>query len=168
MRILALDYGTRRIGIAVSDELKIIAQPLEFVPAQPFPDVVARLKQLIQEKEVELILVGMPRNMDGSYGPAAERVQEFVTELKKVLPLRIKKWDERLNAAYQKLLKQQENEKNREALVKAQRSWIKYRDDNCEWYETGEGTIRRLWGSECMRSMTAARALELEEAGETH
>ena len=79
-----------------------------------------------------------------------------------------KKWDERLNAAYQKLLKQQEDEKNREALVKAQRSWLKYRDDNCEWYETGEGTIRRLWGSECMRSMTAARALELEEAGETN
>ena len=99
MRILALDYGTRRIGIAVSDELKIIAQPLEFVPAQPFADVVARLKQLIQEKEVELILVGMPRNMDGSYGPAAERVQEFVTELKKVLPLRIKKWDERLTTS---------------------------------------------------------------------
>lgn len=79
-----------------------------------------------------------------------------------------KKWDARLNAAYQKLLKQQENAKSREALVRAQRAWLKYRDDNCEWYETGEGTIRRLWGSECMRSMTAARALELEEAGETH
>ena len=99
MRILALDYGTRRIGIAISDELKIIAQPLEFVPAQPFPDVVARLEQLIQEKEIELILVGMPRNMDGSYGPAAARVQEFVTELKKKLPLRIKKWDERLTTS---------------------------------------------------------------------
>lgn len=79
-----------------------------------------------------------------------------------------KKWDERLNVAYQKLLKQQEDAKNREALVKAQKSWIKYRDDNCGWYETGEGTIRRLWGSECMRSMTAARVLELEEAGETN
>jgi uncharacterized protein YecT (DUF1311 family) len=65
-------------------------------------------------------------------------------------------------------LKQQENAKSREALVRAQRAWLKYRDDNCEWYETGEGTIRRLWGSECMRSMTAARALELEEEGETH
>src|SRR5262245_36289722 len=99
MRILALDYGSRRIGIAISDELKIIAQPLEFVPAQPFPDVVARLKQLIQEKEIELIVVGMPRNMDGSYGSAAERVQEFVTELKKAIPLRIKKWDERLTTS---------------------------------------------------------------------
>ena len=99
MRILALDHGSRRIGIAISDELKIIAQPLEYIPAQPFVDVVARLKQLIQEKEVELMVVGMPRNMDGSYGPAAERVQEFVSELKKVIPLRIKKWDERLTTS---------------------------------------------------------------------
>jgi len=99
MRILALDPGTKRIGIALSDELKIIAQPLEFVLAEPFTDFVARLKQLVQEKEVELILVGLPRNMDGSYGPAASRVREFVTELKKVIPLRIKTWDERLTSA---------------------------------------------------------------------
>jgi len=96
VRILALDPGTKRVGIAISDELKLIAQPLEFVPAEPFPDLVARLKQLIQEREVELMLVGMPRNMDGTYGPAAARVQEFVSELKKALPVRIKKWDERL------------------------------------------------------------------------
>jgi putative Holliday junction resolvase len=99
VRILALDPGTKRIGIAISDELKLIAQPLEFVPAEPFADFLARLKQLIQEKEVELILVGMPRNMDGTYGPAAARVQDFVTELKKAIPLRIKKWDERLTTA---------------------------------------------------------------------
>lgn len=78
------------------------------------------------------------------------------------------KWDARLNAAYRKLLGMQQDQKGRSALRRAQRSWLKYRDDNCEWYETGEGTIRRLWGSECMRSMTASRALELEEAGETH
>ena len=96
VRILALDPGTKRIGIAISDELKLIAQPLEFVPAEPFTDLVVRLKQLIQEREVEMILVGMPRNMDGTYGPAAARVQEFVSELKKALPVRIKKWDERL------------------------------------------------------------------------
>jgi putative Holliday junction resolvase len=99
MRILALDHGTRRIGVAISDELKMIAQPLEFIAAEPFIEVVARLKQIIQEKQVELIVVGMPRNMDGSYGPAAARVQEFVSELKKMVPLRIKKWDERLTTA---------------------------------------------------------------------
>ena len=99
MRVLALDPGSKRIGVAISDELKLIAQPLEFVPAEPFGDVVTRLKQLIQEREVELILVGMPRNMDGTYGPAATRVEEFVSELKKAIPLRIKKWDERLTTA---------------------------------------------------------------------
>ena len=58
MRILALDHGTKRIGIAVSDELKMIAQPLEYIPAEPFADFLARLKELIRDKEVELILVG--------------------------------------------------------------------------------------------------------------
>jgi len=96
MRILALDPGAKRIGIAISDELKLIAQPLEFVPAKPFADFLARLKQLVEQKEVELILVGMPRNMDGTYGPAASRVQEFVSDLEKAIPLRIRKWDERL------------------------------------------------------------------------
>src|SRR5690242_8690392 len=99
MRILALDPGTKRVGIALSDELKTIAQPLEFVPAEPFAELVARLKELVQQHQIELILVGLPRNMDGTYGPAATRVREFVTELKKIIPLRIKTWDERLTSA---------------------------------------------------------------------
>ena len=99
MRILALDPGTKRIGIAVSDELKMIAQPLEFVAAEPFADVLARLKELIHDKQVELILVGLPRNMDGSYGPAALRVQDFVAALKGAITVPIKTWDERLTSA---------------------------------------------------------------------
>lgn len=99
MRILALDHGTKRIGIAISDELKMIAQPLEFISAEPLADVFARLNQLIQEKTVELILVGMPRNMDGSYGPAAVKVQEFVAALKAALQVPIRTWDERLTSA---------------------------------------------------------------------
>ena len=99
MRILAIDHGTVRMGIAVSDELKMIAQPLEFIPAAPFADFLARLQELLQEKEVELILVGMPRNMDGSHGPAAQKVQEFVAALKSNTPVPIKTWDERLTSA---------------------------------------------------------------------
>jgi putative Holliday junction resolvase len=87
------------MGIAVSDELKMIAQPLEFVLAEPFADFLARLNELIRDKEVELILVGMPRNMDGSYGPAALKVQDFVAALKGVLSVPIKTWDERLTSA---------------------------------------------------------------------
>jgi putative holliday junction resolvase len=99
MRILALDPGSKRIGLAVSDELKMIAQPLEFVPAEPFLDFLARLKEIIREKEVELLLVGMPRNMDGSYGPAALKVQEFVAVLKEKVAVPIQTWDERLTSA---------------------------------------------------------------------
>ncbi len=96
MRILALDHGTKRIGVAVSDEMKMIATPLEYIPAEPFAGFLARLREIIREKEVELIIIGMPRNMDGSYGPAALKVQEFVAVLKDALTIPIKTLDERL------------------------------------------------------------------------
>jgi len=99
MRILAIDHGSKRIGIAVSDELKMIAQPLEFIPAEPFAAFLARLSELIRDKEVESILVGLPRNMDGSYGPAAQKVQDFVEALKGAVGVPIKMWDERLTSA---------------------------------------------------------------------
>jgi putative Holliday junction resolvase len=96
MRILALDHGTKRIGVAVSDEMRMIATPLEYIPAEPFAGFLARLKEIIREKEVELIIIGMPRNMDGSYGPAALKVQEFVAVLKEAIAIPIKTLDERL------------------------------------------------------------------------
>ena len=99
MRIIALDHGTKRIGVAISDEMKMIAMPLEFILAEPFSDFLARLKELIRIKEVELVLVGMPRNMDGSYGSAALKVQEFVTVLKDAIVIPVKTWDERLTSA---------------------------------------------------------------------
>ncbi len=98
MRILAIDHGTKRMGIALSDELKTIAQPAGFIPSEPFNEFLERLKQLIQEKEVDLIVVGLPRNMDGSYGPAALKVQEFVAVLKSALTVPIQTVDERLTS----------------------------------------------------------------------
>ena len=99
MRILALDHGTKRIGVAISDELQMIAQPLEFIAAEPFAAFLVRLKEILRDKEVEMILIGLPRNMDGSYGPAALKVQEFVAVLKETIPTPIKLWDERLTSA---------------------------------------------------------------------
>ncbi len=98
MRILALDHGTRRVGVAVSDELKIIAQPLEYIPAEPFADFLARFREILRDQEVESILIGLPRNMDGSYGPAALKVQEFVARLKTEVNVPIRTWDERLTS----------------------------------------------------------------------
>ena len=97
-RILALDHGTKRIGVALSDELRIIAQPLEFIPAEPVEKFIERLKQLIAEKQVELIVVGMPRNLDGTYGSAAEKVQAFVEELKRAVTVPVRTLDERLTS----------------------------------------------------------------------
>jgi putative Holliday junction resolvase len=98
-RILALDHGSKRIGVAISDEMKMIAQPLEFIPAEPTRAAFARLQAILSEKPAELILVGLPRNMDGSYGPAAERVRAFVEELRQAIPVPIRTWDERLTSA---------------------------------------------------------------------
>jgi putative Holliday junction resolvase len=98
MRILALDHGTKRIGVAVSDETKTIALPLEYIPAEPFADFLVRLKVLLREKEVDLVLIGQPRNMDGSYGPAAQKVETFVAVLKTAITVPIKMWDERLTS----------------------------------------------------------------------
>jgi putative Holliday junction resolvase len=99
MRILSLDHGTKRIGVAVSDELKLIAQPLEFIPTEPFEDFLVRLKQIITDKEVELVLIGMPRNMDGTYGPAAQKVREFIAVLKPQISVPVRTLDERLTSA---------------------------------------------------------------------
>ena len=99
MRILALDHGTKRIGVALSDETQTIAQPLEYIRAEPFGNFLVRLKQILLEKEVDLVLVGLPRNMDGSYGPAAQKVGTFVSVLKNAVAVPVKTWDERLTSA---------------------------------------------------------------------
>jgi putative Holliday junction resolvase len=77
----------------------MIAQPLEFIPADPFAGFLARLKEIVCAQEVELILVGLPRNMDGSYGPAALKAQEFAGALKDALTVPVQTWDERLTSA---------------------------------------------------------------------
>jgi putative Holliday junction resolvase len=98
MRVLALDHGTKRVGLAISDELGMIAQPLTFLPAEPIAELLQGLKKVVAEKNVEQILVGIPRNMDGSYGPAAEKVRKFVEQLKTSLTVPIRTWDERLTS----------------------------------------------------------------------
>jgi len=98
MRILAIDHGTKRMGIAISDEMRTIAQPLEYIPAEPLDKFFDRLQQIIADRQISLIVVGVPRNMDGTYGPAAAKVQEFVAALKQAVAVPIKSWDERLTS----------------------------------------------------------------------
>jgi len=97
-RILSLDHGTVRIGVAISDDMLMIAQPEPFVPADP-PEAIETYIQQRWEGQLKLILVGMPRNMDGSYGPAAEKVKAFVQRLQGKVEVPIRTWDERLTSA---------------------------------------------------------------------
>ncbi|MDP6903321.1 MAG: Holliday junction resolvase RuvX [Verrucomicrobiota bacterium] len=96
MKILAIDHGDKRMGIAASDPLGMMAHPLEFIPSEPFDEFLIRLKEILAERETEQIIVGMPRNMDGSIGPQALKVEDFVAVLKKSVTVPVRTWDERL------------------------------------------------------------------------
>ena len=97
-RILALDHGTVRIGVAISDDMLMIAPPEPYVPAEP-PEAIETYIHAQWEGQLKLIVVGMPRNMDGSYGPAAEKVRAFVQRLQEKVDVPIRTWDERLTSA---------------------------------------------------------------------
>jgi putative Holliday junction resolvase len=98
MRILGIDHGTKRVGLAISDEMAMIAQPLEFVAAQPEAKLFAHIAEIVAQRNIGEIVIGMPRNMDGSFGPAAEKVREFITALQQAVTVPIKTWDERLTS----------------------------------------------------------------------
>jgi putative Holliday junction resolvase len=92
--ILGIDFGQSRIGLAISDELGFMAHPLETVPAGK--GALKRIAQIIRERKIDNVVVGLPRNMDGTFGPAAESARKFVEELRAAIPCEITTWDERL------------------------------------------------------------------------
>ncbi len=94
-RALGIDLGDARIGVAVTDELGMLAHPLETIPVRA-GGVVGRILELAKQKNAETIVVGMPRNMDGTFGPAAEKAREFIERLRAKSACRIVSWDERL------------------------------------------------------------------------
>lgn len=90
-RIVAIDYGEKRLGIAISDETKTISSPLPFIPAGDK----AQLLNLIKEKEVELIIMGLPKNLQGAETKSTEAAMRFGKWLEKETKLPIKYVDER-------------------------------------------------------------------------
>ena len=97
MRIVALDYGTKRIGVAVSDPLGLIAQPIATLDHD---QAIPQLKELLKQyDQVEEIVVGLPKKLSGELGPAAEQVLVFVEQLRQTLTLKISTYDERLTTA---------------------------------------------------------------------
>lgn len=98
MRILGLDYGEKRIGVAISDPLAMIAQGIAVISrGGTLADSLRELKLIINKYDgVKEIVVGLPKRLSGEIGPAAEQVLNFVAELKKELQQKIITWDERL------------------------------------------------------------------------
>jgi putative Holliday junction resolvase len=93
-RILGLDFGRARIGVAISDELQMLAHPLETIPANKEP--ASRVAEIVREKQVDHVVAGIPRQMNGQIGAAATEVLEFLEKLRAVLPCPVVTWDERL------------------------------------------------------------------------
>ena len=96
-RILGVDFGKARIGVAISDELGMLAHPLETIPAKSTEAAAKRIAELAQERSVARVVLGLPRNMSGTLGLAAEEVTAFAGKLRPLLPCDLVLWDERLS-----------------------------------------------------------------------
>jgi putative Holliday junction resolvase len=97
-RVMAVDPGSRRVGVAVSDPTGTIAQPLAVLPAEPAETLVARLVQVAREQEATRLVVGLPRRMDGSHGPEARAARTLAGELRRASGLPVALVDERLTS----------------------------------------------------------------------
>ena len=97
-RILGVDYGERRMGFAVSDEAEIIAMPLCVVAVLGSRQAAIEVARLVLEKQAGTVVVGLPLNMNGSRGQAAEAVAQFVERLRQTISIPVTTWDERLSS----------------------------------------------------------------------
>jgi putative Holliday junction resolvase len=97
-RALGVDHGDARIGVAIADDLGMLAHPLETIHVKEVADPVAHIAGIVQRGKIEIIVLGLPRNMDGTYGPAAEKVRAFAEKLRAACGCEIKLWDERLTS----------------------------------------------------------------------
>ena len=155
-RVMAIDYGEARIGLALSDALGMLAHPLETVPGQDKKSARARIVSLVSEKEVGTVLIGLPLRMDGTEGTAVERVRAFMKRLRRELPesIEIVEIDERLStvAAMEKLhaagrtVKNSRDRIDQAAAMEFLQEYLDARSGNGglvdEWEEdsAGEGT----------------------------
>lgn len=118
-RILGIDHGDARIGLALSDELGMLAHPLETIHVAEQRDLAGYIATVITREKVETVVIGMPRNMNGTYGPAAEKVKQFAERLKAKAGCAVVFWDERLTsvAAQKSLHESGRNVKQGRAVI---------------------------------------------------
>ena len=97
-RIIGIDPGGKRIGIAISDENKIVATPYTTLIKESYSSLLSQIKKIIDENQVDGIVVGNPINMDGSQSPASQSAKDLAINLSKDITKNITLWDERLSS----------------------------------------------------------------------
>jgi putative Holliday junction resolvase len=119
MRIMGLDVGSKTIGVAISDELGITAQGFKTIKRKAMEDDLRELDAIISQFQIEKIVVGLPKNMDGSLGKQAEFVLGWIEDFKNKIQLPVETWDERLSTveASKTLLKADLSRKKRKGVI---------------------------------------------------
>lgn len=97
VRVLALDVGERRIGVAVSDPSQTLARSLKVLKRTSLPEDIAAIRRLAEEHQAVQIIVGYPRSMDGTVGETARQMEGFAREMERALQIPVLLWDERLS-----------------------------------------------------------------------
>ncbi len=117
MRLLGLDLGERRIGVAVSDPQKVFARGVEVIERRSVERDLEALERLVQRYEVEAIVVGYPRRLDGTAGEEAEKAEAFAAQIESYLGLPVALWDERLSTVRAaRVLRETGRRKRRQAI----------------------------------------------------
>jgi len=96
--LLGLDLGTRTIGVAASDGLRMVASAVETIRRRTLALDAARVRDIATRKRAAGLILGLPRNMDGTYGPAAEKANRFIQALHQEIDVPVTTWDERLSS----------------------------------------------------------------------
>jgi putative Holliday junction resolvase len=96
--VIGLDFGEKRIGLAVSDPCRGMARPLDVIERHSLSEDVARIGEMAKRRGASKMVVGLPLNMDGSVGPQARRARRFAARLRRELGLEVTLWDERLTS----------------------------------------------------------------------
>ncbi|MDD4343923.1 MAG: Holliday junction resolvase RuvX [Eubacteriales bacterium] len=119
MRIMALDVGDKKIGVALSDPLKITSQGLETYIRKDTEEDFKYFAELIKNNNVEILVAGLPKNMNGSEGPQADKVKEFIKKLQKYTDVKVDYSDERLTTmeAEKMLISGDVSRKNRKKVI---------------------------------------------------
>ena len=97
-RLMGIDPGGKRIGIAISDENKIVATPYTTIIRENYVNLVSQIKKIINENQIDGIVIGNPINMDGSEGPSSQSAKDLAKNLSKDITENITLWDERLSS----------------------------------------------------------------------